>query len=113
MIRLGGRTEWPPPVVTTAAGLGTGAGDVWAAVERHRSFLKEHDRLAEARGRRLALEVARLATEELRGGVAEALEADPALREDLAERRVDPYRAAAALLEHLGASDAGGAPDRR
>jgi LAO/AO transport system kinase len=108
MIGLGGDAPWRPPVVLASASTGAGVQDVWAAIERHRACLEEDDRLAAARARRLALEVSSLATERLRGDVAEALEADEPLREDLAERRIDPYRAAAALLERLPAREGGG-----
>jgi LAO/AO transport system kinase len=104
MIRLGTAGGWAPPVVKAAAGIGTGADVVWAAVERHRSFMEERHRLAESRRSRLALEVVSLAAEELRGSVAAALEADPGLRDDLVARRLDPYRAAATLLEAVGAA---------
>jgi LAO/AO transport system kinase len=108
MIGLGGDAPWRPPVVLASASTGAGVQDVWAAIELHRACLEEDDRLAAARARRLALEVSSLATERLRGDVAEALEADEPLREDLAERRIDPYRAAAALLERLPAREGGG-----
>jgi LAO/AO transport system kinase len=108
MIRLGAGADWTPPVVTASARTGTAVDDVWAAIERHRAHLEEGDRLTAARRHRLALEVASLATERLRGRVGEALEADAALRDDLAERRLDTYRAAAMLLERVGAPGAGG-----
>jgi LAO/AO transport system kinase len=108
MIRLGGDAAWTPPVVRASAGAGDGVDDVWSAIERHRAFLEDGDRLTAARRRRLALEAASLATERLRARVAEALEPDDALREDLGERRVDPYRAAAILLERVAAPPAGG-----
>jgi putative protein kinase ArgK-like GTPase of G3E family len=80
---------------------------VWDAIERHLAFLETDDRLSLGRRRRLALEVASLATERLRVDVHQALESDAALHEDLAERRVDPYRAASILLERVGAPAAG------
>jgi GTPase len=99
MIRLGRGAPWTPPVIKTAAAAGSGVEDVWGAVERHRAFMETGDRLAEGRRRRLALEVASLATEVLRCRVADALEAHAALLEDVAGRRLDPYRAASMLLE--------------
>jgi LAO/AO transport system kinase len=108
MIRLGAGAAWSPPVVKVSAGTGEAVDEVWAAIERHRGHLEVDDRLRAARGRRLALEVASLATERLRARVAEALGADDALRDDLAERRVDPYRAASMLLGRVAAPGAGG-----
>ena len=108
MIRLGADAEWTPPVVKASAGTGAAVEDVWAAVERHREFLEEGDRLAAARRRRLVAEVASLTTERLRGRALTALEADAVLRDDLAERRLDPYRAASMLLERVAATRSGG-----
>jgi LAO/AO transport system kinase len=108
MIRLGADAAWTPPVVTASAGTGAGAEQVWAAIERHRAFSEDGERLVAARRRRLTLEVASLAAERLRGRVAGVLEADEALRDDLAERRLDPYRAASMLLERVGGRGAGG-----
>jgi LAO/AO transport system kinase len=108
MIRLGAPAPWTPPVVEASAGTGTAIDAVWSAVDRHRAFLEEGERLGPARANRLALEVASLATERLRGRVGEALADDAILRADLAERRLDPYRAAALLLERVGAGDGGG-----
>jgi GTPase len=107
MIRLGAAAGWTPPVVKASAGTGAAVDEVWSAIERHRSFL-DGDRLTAARRRRLALEVASHATERLRERVAAALETDDALREDLAERRLDPYRAASMLLERVGPPIVGG-----
>ncbi len=108
MIRLGASADWTPPVVKASAGTGTAVEDVWAAVDRHRAFLEDGDRLAAARRRRLALEAASLATERLRLRVRDAVQADDALADDLAERRLDPYRAAAMLLERVGGTSDGG-----
>jgi GTPase len=108
MIRLGAEADWTPPVVKASAGTGAAVDDVWSAIEGHRAFLEDGDRLSGARRRRLALEVASLATERLRGRVAEALEADDVVRDDLGERRLDPYRAAAMLLQRVGSAEAGG-----
>jgi LAO/AO transport system kinase len=108
MIRLGATADWTPPVVEASAGTGAAIDLVWSAIERHRTFLEESDRLTAARANRLALEAASLTTERLRGIVSDALERDAALRDDLAERRLDPYRAAAMLLERIGEAGGGG-----
>jgi len=108
MIRLGAPAEWTPPVVEASAGTGRAIDLVWSAIERHRVHLEEDDRLVSARARRLALEVASLATERMRERVSEALASDARLRDDVAERRLDPYRAAAMLLKRVAGRGGGG-----
>jgi LAO/AO transport system kinase len=108
MIRLGAPTDWTPPVVKASAAGGTAVEDVWAAIELHRTFLDREGRLAAARRRRLALEAASLAAERLRLRVRDAVQADGALADDLAERRLDPYRAAAMLLDRVAGTGDGG-----
>jgi LAO/AO transport system kinase len=108
MIRLGAPAEWTPPVVEASAGTGRAIDLVWSAIERHRVHLDEDDRLVSARARRLALEVASLATERMRERVSEALASDARLRDDVAERRLDPYRAAATLLKRVAGRGGGG-----
>jgi hypothetical protein len=43
-----------------------------------------------------------LVAEAIRGRARGALSADLALADDLLERRIDPYRAASAVIERLG-----------
>jgi LAO/AO transport system kinase len=98
MIRMGPRAEWTPPVVKTSTLTGEGVDDLWDAVGRHRSHQEAQGELQERRRTRLTAEVERLTAERLRDRAGEVLRADGKLVEDLAERRVDPYRAAAMLI---------------
>ena len=96
MLQLGPKRDWDPPVLSVAATTGD-VSAVWKAVEEHDAWARaSHARDAKRRARLLA-EVESLAAERFKLAVADALAADPALVTDLTERRVDPYRAAAAL----------------
>jgi LAO/AO transport system kinase len=94
MIHLGEARPWTPPVVKTSATAPEGTEELWGAIEAHRAHLASSGALSDRRRDRLIREVESLATERIRSGVHEALDADPGLQDDLLERRVDPYRAA-------------------
>jgi LAO/AO transport system kinase len=99
MLRLGPEPWWRPPVVATAAAEGQGVDDLWATAEVHRDALGSSGRLERSRRDRLLREVEALTIEELRSRVRHLLEADLGLASDLADRRIDPYRAAALVGE--------------
>jgi LAO/AO transport system kinase len=101
MIRMGPELDWSPPVVTTTAVTGEGIDELWEAVVAHRAHLEEADALAPGRRERLLREVEGLAAEQLRDRIRATLDADRALGDDLAARRIDPYRAAAILQERV------------
>jgi len=103
MIRMGPAAGWVQPVVKTSTITGEGIDELWESIEGHRRHLEGTGRLAERRRARLAREVQTLATERLRGRVADLLELAPDLLEDLEGRRIDPYRTAAILMERVGA----------
>jgi LAO/AO transport system kinase len=104
MLRLGSEPWWIPPVVKTTATTGEGVADLWAAVAAHRVALEEGGRLHGGRRSRLLREVESLTVEELRERIHHLLIADAELADDLAERRTDPYRAAALLMERAARS---------
>jgi LAO/AO transport system kinase len=101
MILMGAERPWTPPVVKTSATTGEGIADLWEAIEGHRAHAEGSGELAEARRTRLLREVETLTAERLRYAIRELLAADAALADDLSERRVDPYRAAAILAERV------------
>ena len=103
MLRLGAEMPWAPPVVKVTASTGDGVGELWAAIEAHRGYLETSGLFAEGRRDRLLSEVESLTVEELRRRVRSLLEADGDLVVALVERRTDPYRAAALLMERAGA----------
>ncbi len=98
MLHLGAARDWDPPVLTATASKGEGIDEVWVAVRTHRDQAEASGALGAKRRARLLREAESLAAERFRIRAAEALEADPALGDDLAERRIDPYRAAQELL---------------
>jgi LAO/AO transport system kinase len=103
MIRMGPSAPWTPPVVTTAAVAGEGTDGLWEAIEEHRTHLEGSGALEAGRRARLAREVESLTAERLRGEVRRLLAEDRELADALAERRVDPYRAAAILMRRAPA----------
>lgn len=104
MLHLGPELAWTPPVVATSAVTGAGLDELWAAMEAHRGHLEATGTLAEGRRARLLREVESLTVEELRGRVRDLLDGDDTLGADLAERRVDPYRAAGLLMDRATAA---------
>nr|MBA3362824.1 methylmalonyl Co-A mutase-associated GTPase MeaB [Actinomycetota bacterium] len=91
------------PVLMATAAKSEGVDEVWVAVRQHRDQAEASGALAAKRRARLLREAESLAAERFRIRAAEALEADPALGDELAERRIDPYRAAQELLRRAGA----------
>jgi LAO/AO transport system kinase len=98
MLHLGAARDWDPPVLMTTAAKGEGVEEVWAAVREHRGRAEASGALAATRRARLLRETESLAAERFRLRAAEALDRDPTLADDLAERRIDPYGAAQELL---------------
>jgi LAO/AO transport system kinase len=101
MIRMGPRLEWTPPIVQTSTVDGTGMDELWEAIQSHRSHQESTGGMAEKRRRRALEEVEGIVAERLRRRAASLLEDRDGLASDLAERRVDPYAAAARLIELL------------
>jgi LAO/AO transport system kinase len=111
MLRMGKKADWTPPVVKTSAVTGEGVDDLWDAIELHRKQQESSGELEAKRGRRVVDEVESMVAFRLREHAAGVLaeEAQRPMARDLAERRIDPYRAAEILLEKLGALS--GEPD--
>jgi LAO/AO transport system kinase len=102
MIRMGPRTEWTPPVVRTSALDGTGVDEVYDAIAAHRAHLEKTGTLAERRRARQLHEVERMAAEAFRERIVSNA-AEETLAEDLLARRIDPYAAAARLVQRASA----------
>jgi LAO/AO transport system kinase len=106
MLRMGPEVDWSPPIVKTSTASGEGIDELWDAIEQHRSHQERSGALEAKRSRRILDEVKSMVAFRLRERTAELIEGDgqdPLLR-DLAERRVDPYRAADILLERVSKS---------
>lgn len=108
MIRMGSPLGWTPPVIRASAQSSEGTGELWEAIAAHRAHLEERGALVANRRERLLREVESLASEHVRGRVHELLRNDSALAEELAGRKIDPYRAAAILMERVSGSPGGG-----
>lgn len=95
---------WKPPVVAVSATEQTGIGELWAAIERHRTFLSEEERRKKRRNqfRERMLWLLKAATEEW---LLRRLQEDPSLLETTLDRveRLEqpPADAAKQLLRRL------------
>jgi LAO/AO transport system kinase len=108
MLSIGPKTEWRPPIVKTSTATGEGIADLWQAIEKHRKHQESSGALERKRTKRILDEVKDMAAFRLRDRVAGELGEDSGafLVEDLAARRVDPYRAAEILLERVTGQEA-------
>ncbi|MFM7270271.1 MAG: methylmalonyl Co-A mutase-associated GTPase MeaB [Actinomycetes bacterium] len=100
MLDLSGHPEWRAPIVQTVATTGRGVDEFWAAIGDHRAFMLAQDRLAGRRDQRTREELRKIVLARL-VDAADARCAGPAfeaLVHEVAERRTDPYTAAATLL---------------
>jgi LAO/AO transport system kinase len=111
MLDLSAPSDWRPPVLTTVATTGAGVEELWGSVALHRAHLGSTGALQRRREVRLAQELRRVLTarvlEEVRA-LAAGSSFDGAVRA-IADGRLDPYRAAADLLEER-ARQVNGAP---
>jgi LAO/AO transport system kinase len=105
MLRMGPKTEWTPPIVKTSTVTGEGIDELWEAIESHRKHQESTGELDAKRSRRVLEEVKNMVAVRLRDQASDVLagEAEGGLVEELAARRVDPYRAAEILLEQVSA----------
>jgi hypothetical protein len=80
-----------------------GIDDLWDAIESHRKHLESTGELEHKRRQRILREVEDMVSVRLRERVADLLErgALEELADDLAAKRVDPYRATAMLMERV------------
>ena len=101
MVKMGPDRDWAPPVVLTSASTGDGTEELWEAIEGHRKHQESTGALEDKRRHRIVEEVERMVGLQLQSRAAQ-LVAESGLLEDLAARRIDPYRAAAKLVERLG-----------
>jgi LAO/AO transport system kinase len=106
MLRMGPKVAWEPPIVPTSTLDGSGVDDLWDAVDRHRAHQESTGELEAKRSKRVLEEVKNMVGLRLRERAAILLagEDDGGLADDLASRRIDPYRAADVLLERVSRS---------
>jgi len=100
MLHDGPEREWTPPVVTTVASSGDGVEELWEAVRSHQQHLAGEPGVAVAR--RQAEREVRVAMVELLAGQARERVNESDIEAAVVEviaRRIDPWTAAAVLLE--------------
>ena len=108
MLGLGERRgpgEWRPPVVKTVASRGEGVDEVVEALAKHRAWLEETGQMQARRRRRVAEEIEAIAVAALRermGDLHRGRRLDE-LADAVLAGALDPYAAADALVEELGA----------
>jgi LAO/AO transport system kinase len=101
MLELAGDLDWRPPVLTTVATDGTGIPELWDALRAHREFLEKNELVEQRRRGRVRDELRAIVAEQLREQ-ADALGSGArfdALVDKVAAREVDPFAAAAELLD--------------
>jgi LAO/AO transport system kinase len=99
MLHLGASREWEPPVLTATALQAEGVEELWEAIEQHRTHLESSGALAIKRRARILREVESLAAERFRLAAGTRLRNDAEIADGLGSRRLDPYRAAAMLVD--------------
>ncbi len=101
MLSLRPASGWTPPVITTSATDGAGLVDLATAIDGHRSHLSETAEGARRETRRLRHELAGVIAAELASRAAALAEGEQFDRsvDALRERSIDPWTAAARLVE--------------
>ncbi|MEC7828586.1 MAG: methylmalonyl Co-A mutase-associated GTPase MeaB [Actinomycetota bacterium] len=101
MLELSSLGDWEPPIVMTVATEQIGADELWHTVGEHRSYLQESGELEARRKLRIQAELTEIVNRSLEQRVINAMEnpetAD--LKEKLARGEIDPYAAAARLID--------------
>ena len=100
MLDLTAPEGWRPPVVATTAATGDGVADLWAAIRAHREHLTSSSALEPRRAARVQDELVRIVAALLHErALASGGPALEALAGEVAARRVDPWSAAADLID--------------
>lgn len=96
--------DWKPPIVETVATDGSGAEQLWEAIDAHRSHLVDSGTLETRRAHRRGAELQAVVAAEIQRRAEERLGHDQAakLRALVVARRLDPYEAADQLLDGSG-----------
>ena len=105
MLELGhGRdVDWTPPIVVTSAATDAGLDELWDAIGSHEVHLREGERLSKRRRERFAFEIREIVGERMKAALEDAAgDAFDKVTDDVLERRIDPYTAAAELLDRFG-----------
>jgi LAO/AO transport system kinase len=94
--------DWRPEVTETVATKGEGIEELWVAIEKHRAYQDEKGLLEARRRRRVEREIREIVAERFRQRVeGEAAQLLSELTDQVTARTLDPYSAAAKLLDQL------------
>ena len=101
MLELSSLGDWEPPIVMTVATDQIGADELWRTVAEHRSYLEESGELEARRTLRVQAELTEIVSQSLEQRVIAAMENPETaqLKEKLARGEIDPYAAAARLID--------------
>jgi LAO/AO transport system kinase len=93
--------EWRPPIVRTVALKGEGLAALWETIGKHRAFLEEHGELEKRRAARVSDEIREIVARRVEQEAYARCrgEAFEALRDEVLDRKLDPYAAAERLLD--------------
>ncbi len=103
MLELGANGGWSPPIIPTVAATGEGVAELWDAVGRHRRHIQETGELAEVRRHRSVAEMESALLAGMRQRVRSSIPAETwaEMTDQVGERQLDPWNAAANLLRVL------------
>ena len=101
MLELSSLGDWEPPIVMTVATDQIGADELWRTVAEHRSYLEESGELQARRSLRVQAELTEIVSQSLEQRVITTMESSETaeLKEKLARGEIDPYAAAARLID--------------
>ncbi len=102
VLSLAPQRGWRVPIVKTEALRGEGVEELAGKLAEHRAYVESEGTLSERRRRNLMNEVIGIAAMRMRRALEASVREDPVVQELLdavAERRLDPASAAAAVLE--------------
>ena len=101
MFELSSLGDWEPPIVMTVATDQIGADELWRTVAEHRSYLEESGELQARRSLRVQAELTEIVSQSLEQRVITTMESSETaeLKEKLARGEIDPYAAAARLID--------------
>jgi LAO/AO transport system kinase len=104
MLDMKSETQWRPPVVRTISVRNEGMDELWQALRNHRHFMEESEKLLEVRKERVRRELTEqveyLVKNKIWEQVREGIEIETLVNR-IVQRRLDPYSAAAELLEEI------------
>jgi LAO/AO transport system kinase len=98
---LGHEGRWRPPIISTVAVAHSGVDELWAAINRHRTFIDSNGELEQRRIERTTDELERIirARIESQVQIMRGSEAFADAKAEVLDRRLDPWEAADLLFD--------------